>query len=107
LLLSGMDVARINCAHGDRASYTTIVQNARAASQNVMAKSLRSMDNVSRPDVGLAAIAFDIKGPEIRIGRFDSSIPLHSSGMRVTTLSLVESGRVWLYCGPASSSVIR
>jgi pyruvate kinase len=55
--------------------------------QLVLSSGVRSQDNVSRPDVGIAAIAFDIKGPEIRIGRFHQSISLHSSGSRQIPLT--------------------
>jgi pyruvate kinase len=99
LLLSGLDVARINCAHGDRASYAALVDSLRSASDEVRRGGLRSVDDVSRPDVGVAALAFDIKGPEIRVGRFSPAVPLNSSGSRQIPLHRGE--RILLCTSPA------
>jgi pyruvate kinase len=81
MLLAGMNVARINCAHGDRAQYAGIVRAVREA-EGAIRGSARGSPAAraaggalcgSRHDV--AAIAFDIKGPEIRVGRFGDSVP--------------------------------
>ena len=81
MLLAGMNVARVNCAHGDREQYAGIVRSVRAAEAGIRASgrgrpvpgSSTSSLSGSRHDV--AAIAFDIKGPEIRVGRFGDSVP--------------------------------
>lgn len=99
LLVSGLDVARINCAHGDRASYSKLVGALREASADVAARGMRSIDlGISRPDVGIAALAFDIKGPEIRIGRFAASVP-SSHGSR--TIPLARGERLLLSTDPS------
>ena len=74
LILAGMDVARINCAHGDKENYAAIVANVRAATAMIRANGTRPVD-VDRCDCSSVAIAFDIKGPEIRTGKFGASVP--------------------------------
>lgn len=79
MLLAGMNVARINCAHGDRAQWDEIARAVRAAEAKIregghVGQSLCG----SRHDV--AALALDIKGPEIRVGRFGASIPAGIGG---------------------------
>ena len=86
LLVSGLDVARINCAHGDRESYSKLVIALREAADDVRRRGLRAEDDVSRSDVGIAALAFDIKGPEIRIGRFSADVPMGAAGSREVPL---------------------
>jgi hypothetical protein len=66
LLLSGMDVARINCAHGDAAGYERLVSAVRQASREVRDGSARPTD-IERADAAVVAVAFDIKGPEVRV----------------------------------------
>lgn len=89
LMDSGLDVARINCAHGDKASYAKLVAAVRSASAEVRRRppsALRS-GAPARPEAGIAALAFDIKGPEIRIGRFDASVASNGSGSRIIPLA--------------------
>lgn len=91
LMESGLDVARINCAHGDKASYAKLVAAVRSASAEVRRRppttaALRS-GAPARPEAGIAALAFDIKGPEIRIGRFAASVASNGSGSRVIPLA--------------------
>ena len=79
MLLAGMNVARINCAHGDREQYAGIVRAVRAAEREVRASGAAARAALeaglcgSRRDV--AAVAFDVKGPEIRIGKFGAEVP--------------------------------
>lgn len=81
MLLAGMNVARINCAHGDAAQYAGIVRAVRAAEAEVRAsgRGAPSAGGGGLPLCGsrhdIAAVAFDIKGPEIRVGRFGDSVP--------------------------------
>lgn len=96
LMHSGMDVARINCAHGDKSSYSKLVAAIRSASTIV--RSHRGSSSPARPEVGIAALAFDIKGPEIRIGRFDASVPSNGSGSRL--ISLARGERILLSTDP-------
>ena len=74
LILAGMDVARINCAHGSPSSYATIVNNVRLATDRIRQEGIRPTD-VERADCASVAIAFDIKGPEIRTGQFNDTVP--------------------------------
>jgi pyruvate kinase len=78
MLLAGMNVARINCAHGSRAGYEEIVRGVRAAEASHRASGAGSPSR-GRPLCGSradsVAIAFDIKGPEIRVGRFGPAVP--------------------------------
>jgi pyruvate kinase len=98
LLASGLDVGRINCAHGDKESYSKLVDALRKASDEVRREGIRSVDGISRPDVGIAAIAMDIKGPEIRIGRFGSDVPMNNSGSRL--INVKRGDRLLLTCDP-------
>ncbi|HZU95094.1 MAG TPA: pyruvate kinase [Planctomycetota bacterium] len=54
LLSSGMDVARINCAHDDHGDWTKMIANLRAASAEL-----------SRP----CEVLMDLSGPKVRTGR--------------------------------------
>ena len=81
MLLAGMNVARINCAHGDAAQWQEIALALRAAESKVR------MDGTATGAIGLAgsrhdvaALALDVKGPEIRVGRFGSSVPAGKHG---------------------------
>ena len=78
MLLAGMNVARINCAHGSKAGYADIVRGVRAAEASLRASGAGSPSR-GRPLCGsrsdAVAIAFDIKGPEIRVGRFGPAVP--------------------------------
>ena len=81
MLLAGMNVARINCAHGDRAQYAGIARAVREAEAAVRASG-RGVPSARSPGTALcgsrhdlAALALDIKGPEIRVGRFGDSVP--------------------------------
>ena len=78
MLLAGMNVARINCAHGSKAGYADIVRGVRAAEASLRASGAGSPSR-GRPLCGSradsVAIAFDIKGPEIRVGRFGPAVP--------------------------------
>lgn len=74
LLLAGCDVARINCAHGGREEYARVVSSLHAAVRDIRSRDLKASD-VARADVGVVALAFDIKGPEIRTGSFSDVVP--------------------------------
>lgn len=86
MLLAGANVMRINCAHGDREQYTGMVRAVRAAEREVRASGAAARATAAEGLCGsrreLAAVAFDVKGPEIRIGRFGADVPLRSAGNR-------------------------
>ena len=79
MLLAGMNVARINCAHGSKQGYADIVRGVRAAEAALRASGAGSPARTGRALCGsradAVAIAFDIKGPEIRVGRFGAGVP--------------------------------
>jgi pyruvate kinase len=69
---AGANVFRINCAHGDKAQYVKNVNFVRTACEKAAAS---AVDDHTASACGNVAIAFDIKGPEIRTGRFSASVP--------------------------------
>jgi pyruvate kinase len=69
---AGANVFRINCAHGEKAQYARNVELVRSACS---AAAEKAVDEHAASVAGNVAIAFDIKGPEIRTGRFSSSVP--------------------------------
>jgi pyruvate kinase len=69
---AGANVFRINCAHGDKAQYARNVQLVQSACR---AAALGATNEHAASVCGNVAIAFDIKGPEIRTGRFSSAVP--------------------------------
>jgi pyruvate kinase len=93
LLAAGINVARINCAHGDAEQYARMVEAVRAAERGARARSAASWASAlsfggggagspaassSRPNLvgsqgDVVAVAFDIKGPEIRIGKLSDA----------------------------------
>jgi pyruvate kinase len=77
MLLAGMNVARINCAHGDAAQHLHFAARLRAAESTLRSTLYKSKYGWRC----MAALAFDIKGPEIRIGLFDPD----GSGVSGTT----------------------
>ncbi|HUP70868.1 MAG TPA: pyruvate kinase [Acidimicrobiales bacterium] len=56
LAAAGMDVARLNFSHGSHDDHAALIENVRAAS-----------DQVGRP----IAVLQDLQGPKIRVGRFE------------------------------------
>lgn len=79
LLMAGINVARINCAHGDAEQYAGICKAVRAAEREVRisgsAHLITHGEGLCGSRRDIAAIAFDVKGPEIRIGRFAADVP--------------------------------
>ena len=73
LINAGMDCARINCAHGDAQYYTHVVSAVRAACASV-APGGTAPAAAHRPDARHVAIAFDVKGPEVRTGAFGATV---------------------------------
>lgn len=65
LVRAGMDVARLNLSHGERADHETMYAHIRRAS-----------DTVGRA-VGILA---DLQGPKIRLGRFSDGAHLLEPG---------------------------
>ena len=59
MIQAGMDIARINCSHGDHDSYRRVVALVR--------------DRARRLGVHVA-VALDTKGPEVRLGSFQSGV---------------------------------
>ena len=71
LLLSGMNIVRINAAHGTYDSWRQIIANARELEAEYRENQLLiDFDDGSREDV--LGIALDTKGPEIRIGNWSN-----------------------------------
>jgi pyruvate kinase len=68
LIRGGMDVARINMSHGDRAGHGLLIQRVREAAEEE-----------ERP----VAVLTDLRGPKIRVGRLDEPVEL-VPGARVT-----------------------
>ncbi|CAM2069046.1 pyruvate kinase [Sulfidibacter corallicola] len=61
LMLAGMDLARVNCSHGEPETRTELVRLIREVSA----------------EVGIMVpIMFDLQGPKIRLGRLERDIPL-------------------------------
>lgn len=98
MLEAGMDVARINCAHGDKELYARMVEEVRAAETDVMRlrhhmiwrKDDFDLWKASRQSCTLTGIAFDIKGPEIRVGTFQNG----------TEVKLTKGDRVQIVTAP-------
>ena len=91
MLLAGINVARINCAHGDAKQYRGIVEAVRAAERDVRASGAAARATLAEGLSGarrdVAAVAFDVKGPEIRIGRFGADVPTKTTGNREIPLA--------------------
>ena len=91
MLLAGVNVARINCAHGDAEQYKGIVAAVRAAEREVRRSGAAARATLAEGLSGarrdLAAVAFDVKGPEIRIGRFGADVPLKTAGNKEIALA--------------------
>jgi pyruvate kinase len=68
LILSGMDVARLNFSHGDHETHRKAARDVRAAAESV-----------GRP----VALLADLQGPKIRTGALDSSFMRLVRGRRV------------------------
>ena len=62
MLASGMDIARINCAHDDPEAWTAMIANVRAAEVGLGAKCLVSMD-LGGPKLRTGPL---VRGPEVR-----------------------------------------
>ncbi|MEK8131178.1 pyruvate kinase [Paenibacillus filicis] len=76
MILSGMNVARLNMAHGDLDEQRQRIQKVRQAERET-----------GRP----VAVLLDIKGPEVRIGKLKESSYLLETGNRLTlTTELIE-----------------
>ena len=72
LVQEGMDVARLNLAHGNREEHAESVRRIRAAAADV-----------GRP----VAIQVDLQGPKLRVGRiFEPGIMLHSGALVTLTV---------------------
>lgn len=75
LILSGMNVARINMSHGDHAAHVNVIKNIRAAEQS------------TGFHIG---ILIDLSGPKIRTGNFlTESITLVSGKKTIITTTIV------------------
>ena len=66
LINAGMDVARINCAHGNNEEYKHLVSTLRSLSNRV-------------------AVMFDLAGPKIRVGEMKNNIMLQANNKLVLT----------------------
>lgn len=69
MLKAGMDVARINLSHGTHENHEKTIKNFK-----------RVRDSLDLP----AAVLFDTKGPEIRIGKFENHKELLKNGDKFT-----------------------
>jgi pyruvate kinase len=74
LVRNGMDVARVNSAHGDPETWRLIAANVRSAAAAA-----------ERP----CRVAFDLTGPRVRVGRTSASDEKLKTGDRVLLLSRV------------------
>jgi len=77
MILSGMDVARINMSHGDHSQHREIIKNIRELSTEL-----------KRP----VGIILDLRGPRIRTGRLRGGRPVYlrkNSIIRLTTKDIV------------------
>jgi pyruvate kinase len=103
LLCAGINVARINCAHGDRESYLKMVAAVKAAEAEVRAGLAAGAWEGVRPSGAgdVVAVAFDIKGPEIRVGRLAASVPAGPGGAKA--LPLARGARLVLTTNPAAA----
>ena len=103
MLLAGMNVARINCAHGDAAQWREIAAAVRAAQAVVRAdgRALSTALCGSRHDV--AALALDVKGPEIRVGRFGAIVAAGAGGKQ-KEVPLRVGARLTLTTDPAAAA---
>jgi pyruvate kinase len=82
LLQAGMDCARINCAHDDKATWLKMVNNIRRAEKEL---------NIS------CKILFDLMGPKLRTGALNPGPALISVHPTRNELGqVVAPGRVWL-----------
>lgn len=103
MLIAGMNVARINCAHGDATQWREIATAVRAA-QDVVRADGRALSTAlcgSRHDV--AALALDVKGPEIRVGRFGASVAAGAGGKQ-KEVPLRVGARLTLTTDPAAAA---
>ncbi|HEY9199562.1 MAG TPA: pyruvate kinase, partial [Gammaproteobacteria bacterium] len=78
LIVSGVDVIRLNMSHGDHATHRDSVQRIRAAAQ-------RHGKHV--------AILMDLCGPKIRVGRFEGGAIELRDGATVTVTTAAVTGR--------------
>lgn len=76
VIRAGVAVARINCSHGNPESYEMMVKTVRDAVDSINASDA-ALDFSDGAREDLCAIAFDTKGPEIRIGQLEGSEDLH------------------------------
>lgn len=77
LVEAGMDVARLNLSHGERADHAAVYGHVRAAS-----------DAAGRA----VAILVDLQGPKIRLGRFEGGGVQLASGQRFTISTIKRLG---------------
>ena len=90
LLTAGMDCARINCAYGDQALWSRMIENIRQAER-------RS---------GLACRVFmDLRGPKLRTGRMElEPAVLKIRPLRAPNGCVVRPARIWMTAGHAVQS---
>jgi len=90
LLISGMDVMRINCAHDGPEAWAAMVENLRLAEQ-VVGRSCR--------------IQADLAGPKLRTGRISASAKVIKIKPRRDMLGRVEAaGKVWVTTADAQQT---
>ena len=89
LLLAGMDVMRVNCAHDDAAAWVRMVTNLRRAER----------------EVGRAArVLFDLAGPKLRTGPIAGARPIaRIKPRRDVGGRTAAAARIWL-CGAGSAA---
>lgn len=68
LMLAGMDLARVNCSHGEPEQRQALLEMVRSVAK----------------DLGIhVPVMFDLQGPKIRIGKLEAPIPLEE-GQKIT-----------------------
>jgi len=92
LLRAGMDVARINAAHGSPSEWHDLAESVRHAELE--------LERLGEPQPRRCRVLFDLSGPRLRIGDFEGELRL-AAGERLRLLRAPEPRRVEPQAPPA------